>query len=201
MANSAEISPDIVIKALFTNKVFISINGHSHILRAGESNQGLKLIEADSESAILEYAGVQQRYYLDKRISNVAAQEPETLRVLLSPDSQGMYFTRIFINDSPVDVLIDTGASVVAMNLQTAKRLNIDISKSPRGTAMTANGPVSTYHVRLKSVKLGKIHLKNIEASVLNGKYPEKVLLGMSFLKRLSLSRQNNQILELTQKR
>ncbi len=46
----------------------------------------------------------------------------------------------------------------------------------------------------LKKVKVGGIVLHNIEAGVIEGPHPQDVLLGMSFLSRVNMTRDGNRM-------
>lgn len=108
----------------------------------------------------------------------------------------GMYSVAGSINKQPVKFLVDTGASSVAMNRDTAKRLGIDFRyKGTLGWANTANGPVKTYRVKLDSVRVGEIELTNIQGAVLDGASPREILLGMSFLNRVEMQREGELLL------
>ena len=63
----------------------------------------------------------------------------------------------------------------------------------------TASGLARAWVVNLKRVKVGEIELTNIRAAVLEGNFPTEVLLGMSFLGRLDMSREGG-VLELRKK-
>jgi aspartyl protease family protein len=61
--------------------------------------------------------------------------------------------------------------------------------KGERIVVSTASDNVRGYRVRLKSVSLGKIRLKNVEAMVIDGHHPGPILLGMSFLGKLTVEK------------
>ena len=54
------------------------------------------------------------------------------------------------------------------------------------GGVKTASGTATGYLVELDRVQVGEIVLRNVGATVIDGAGPPKVLLGMSFLSRLS---------------
>ena len=64
--------------------------------------------------------------------------------------------------------------------------------------SMTANGPVRVWRVKLESVKLGNITLRDVDASVHEQDMPV-VLLGMSFLNRMEIHRDGSSM-TLTQR-
>ncbi len=97
------------------------------------------------------------------------------------------------INGRSVRFLVDTGASAIAMNAEQAKHLGIRYDKvGVRGSVSTASGFVDAYRVRLKSVSVGRITETNVEAFVIDGNHPGPILLGMTFLSRLSVEHSGN---------
>ena len=111
-----------------------------------------------------------------------------------------MYATAGFINGQPVNFLVDTGATWIAMNSHQARSLGINFRfLGKRGHVSTANGVVPIYRVTLAKVRVGEIELTNVAAGVLEGNSPEEVLLGNSFLNRVEMQRQG-QVMLLKQK-
>jgi aspartyl protease family protein len=98
-----------------------------------------------------------------------------------------------------VTFLVDTGASTIALNSATAKRIGIDYTKGRPGMATTASGYTRVYSVKLDSVKVGEIVLRNVDAGVIDGPQPETPLLGMSFLNALEMKRDGDKM-ELTRR-
>lgn len=87
--------------------------------------------------------------------------------------------------------MLDTGATTVAMNKSQAKQLGVDYRmKGERIVVSTASENVKGYRIRLKSVSLGKIKQRNVEAMVIDGDHPGPILLGMSFLGNLKVEKE-----------
>lgn len=108
-------------------------------------------------------------------------------QVVLAGDSRGHFVSTARINGRSVEVMVDTGASVVALSAQTARRMGIVPPKSAFGAGMkTANGAIETAPIVLSEVKLGGITVRNVNAVVIPGTGLGVDLLGMSFLGRLS---------------
>ena len=100
-----------------------------------------------------------------------------------------MFQTTGSINGLPVQFLVDTGASSVAMNSAEARRLGIDYRVVGEETRVaTASGIESAYAVNLERVKVGEIQLHNVAGVVIDGAQPQQVLLGMSFLGQLDMN-------------
>jgi aspartyl protease family protein len=78
------------------------------------------------------------------------------------------------------------------MNRNEARRLGIDyIVEGEPAYVQTASGVSEAYRVQLETIAVGKIKLNNIDAIVVEGDSPEEILLGMSFLGRLSVKHEN----------
>lgn len=190
--------PRVFVKALFSNQALLDIDGTQHLLKRGETIKGLTLLAADSEKAVLRYQGKIQAHYLDNRTK--AHHEPAKNKspVVISADGGGMYTSHGWINGFPTQFLIDTGASSVAMNMVHAKRFGVSIDGAKTVPVSTANGVVNAFVVTLKSVRIGHITLKRVEALVQESYDNEELLLGMSFLGRLDI-RQSDRLLKLYQ--
>ena len=106
-------------------------------------------------------------------------------QVVLQRNRAGHYVAGGRINGHPVVFLLDTGATNIAIPLSLARRL--DLSLRPGGVSVTANGNVRTWSALLQSVDLGGLAVRNLHASVLPNMEGNKVLLGMSYLKRFEM--------------
>jgi len=190
---------DVRVQALFKDRAVLEVDGKQVVLKAGAKHaSGLELKRADSQSAVLLVDGVEQEVRLGNHIGS-KFQAPEGARVALYPDQAGMYFTSGSINGTPVEFLVDTGATHVVLNSTEARRIGIDFEKKGRpGQASTAAGMVSTWNLDLSTVTVGPIRLRDVSASIIVGDSPSQVLLGNSFLGKLKLKREG-QVLELQQ--
>ena len=191
----------ITVLGLFKDKAIVNIDGKQRVIRAGETTpEGVLLISANSEQAVIEIDGNTATYKLGSHIGTQYAKPAEGTAVQIWPDASGMYNAVGSINGYPVDFLVDTGATLIAMNRNQARRLGIDYLVDGKPSyAATASGVVATYQVRLKRVRVGDIELTDVEASVIDGDFPLEVLLGNSFLNRLQMTRQGK-MLELRKK-
>ena len=199
-APGAQAAPDVRVVGLFKNRAVVIIEGRQRVLRVGQTSpEGVKLVAADSESALLAYEGEEFKGMLDGRVST-RSKPPATEEVQIWRNSQGMYATAGSINGLPVSLLVDTGASQVAMNAAQARRLGIDYRVIGRPAAITTASRLEpAWAVTLDSVKVGDIELSNIEGVVLEGAQPQTVLLGMSYLGRLDI-RNDGRLMTLQRK-
>lgn len=104
--------------------------------------------------------------------------------VVLQRGVDGHYRAEALINGSKVDVLVDTGATGVAISQRVADQLGLS-SRSAIRTS-TANGDTVAYMTRLSTVKLGGVEAKDVAAVIVPG-LDGDVLLGMSFLGRMDV--------------
>jgi aspartyl protease family protein len=77
---------------------------------------------------------------------------------------------------------------MVALPAAEAVRLGIDYRKGQPGLSATAGGMVTTYRVKLDSVRLGAIEISGVDGVVLEQGL-DITLLGMSFLNRIEMKR------------
>ena len=110
--------------------------------------------------------------------------------IRLKRNKQGHYLARGRINGQPVTFLLDTGATLVSIPEDIARRLSL--KAGGRSYASTANGIIETYSTRLDSIGIGNIELYDIAAQINPHMNTNEILLGMSFLKRLELIQRGN---------
>ena len=83
--------------------------------------------------------------------------------------------------------MVDTGATSVAINEATARRLGIRPRLADYSLPIsTANGIIHAAPVILRSVSVDGIRVRDVRAVVVRGEVLPVNLLGMSFLGRLS---------------
>lgn len=125
-------------------------------------------------------------YYLADNIQNPnkLARLGNDSSVVLKRGLDGHYRTEALINGKKVNVLVDTGATGVAISQSVADRLKLKSINAIRTN--TANGDSIGYMVRLESVQIGGVSAKNVAAMIAPG-LDGDVLLGMSFLGRMDV--------------
>jgi len=181
------------LQGLSANKAVMMIDGKLRVVATGKTSpEGVKVISVDRDAAVLEVAGEQQRYTLNNAVSfNFTKIENRTEKIF--KDRGGMYRTVGSINGRSVDLLVDTGASSVAMNTVQAKRLGIRYRETGKVSGVsTASGYEKAYQVNLKTVSVGGITQKNVRAMVIDGNHPGPILLGMTFLGKLKVEHSGN---------
>lgn len=98
----------------------------------------------------------------------------------------GHFAARSKVNGTTLTMLVDTGASTVVLKPADAEKAGIDVSGLAYTVAVdTANGSTYAAPVRLKSIAIGPIDVRDVEALVAKPGTLKESLLGISFLKRL----------------
>jgi aspartyl protease family protein len=115
--------------------------------------------------------------------------------VRLRAERNGHFFVVGKVDGMSVRFMVDTGATVIALTGEDARRLGLTPTSRDRAeTHWTANGTVRVAPVRLKDVQIGSIVVRDVEA-VVNERMDGVSLLGMSFLRRLAgFSVQGNEL-------
>ena len=118
--------------------------------------------------------------------SVVAAAGAPARAVVLPADSNGHFRASFRLNGKMIDGLVDTGASFVALNETTARKLGYGgNSLDFRYAVSTANGPSEAAHVVLAAVEIGGVRVRDVDAYVLKDRSLATTLIGVSFLRRL----------------
>ena len=130
----------------------------------------------------------------------VASQPEMSLMALteLKAGSMGHYTARATINKADIEVMVDTGASVVALSYEDAQKAGLRPNTLDFKIAVsTANGTVMAARATLDRVEIDTVRVDNVDALVLPEGALNGTLLGMSFLSKLSGFRSENGILTL----
>jgi aspartyl protease family protein len=107
--------------------------------------------------------------------------------VQIKAGRNGHFNTEAEVNGRPVEVMIDTGATMVALSYEDAERAGLYLNDSDfTGAVTTANGVARVAPVTLDRVSIGDITVRDVPAAVTEPGRLKTSLLGMSFLNRLS---------------
>ena len=193
---------EINVVGLSSGKAVIQFNNSPkpRVLRDGDTLPGgIKLIKATPESALFEINGKRRSLSLgNNQVSNARSSFNASSSVTLGADVRGQFMTTGSINGATIQMLVDTGATFVALGITDARRLGINYLQGEKAMSRTANGIARVYKVKLDSVKVGDISLTNVDATIHESEMPF-ALLGMSFLNRVEM-RQAGTDLTLTKR-
>lgn len=185
------------VVGLFRDKAMISIDGSPpRLIATGQTVQGVKLLSANSDSAMFEIDGKQRTLAMGQSFASAAGGGKATVTLLADPS--GHFITAGSVNGSSVRFLLDTGATSVVLPAAEARRMGINYKTGQVVGASTANGVVPAWRVMLNSVRVGGISLYQVEGLVVESSMPA-VLLGMSFLNRTDMKREGQNMV-LTQR-
>lgn len=112
--------------------------------------------------------------------------------VVLQSSGYGHYLAIGKINNEKVTFLVDTGASYVSIPERVA--IKIGLKKGAPMRVSTASGTVTVYATTLDEVSIGDIKLYDIKADVNPHMEGDEILLGMSFLRDLSITHKGDQL-------
>ena len=101
-------------------------------------------------------------------------------------DGRGHFQTEGRIDGQRMGFMIDTGASVVALNETSAARFGLRPSRGDyNATVTTANGTIKAARTRIAMLEVGGLIVRDVDAMVLPDEALSENLLGLSFLSRL----------------
>ncbi|WP_033407472.1 retropepsin-like aspartic protease family protein [Uliginosibacterium gangwonense] len=184
---------EVALVGVFPGKAVLVVDGGApHTIGVGQTLSGVKLVSVDRESAVVDVDGRRSKVMVGERPVALASAEGKS--VLLQADARGHFLANGAINGAAVQFMVDTGATSVAMGPSAATRAGIVYTQGTPGAASTANGVTRTWQVKLDTVTIGDITLRNVDATVMSQEMPV-VLLGMSFLKRMEMKQENSTML------
>jgi aspartyl protease family protein len=149
-------------------------------------------------AAALSAVAVGSASYLSEMVSSpradlpivaatVAVVAPTGREVALEADPRGHFPVEAVIGPGRLAMLVDTGATLVALRESDARLAGIFVTPGDFTLEVsTANGTLSAAPVTLREIGVGDIRLNDVEAIVLPDRALAGSLLGMSFLRRLS---------------
>ncbi len=179
------------VLALFPGKALLEVDGQRKVLREGQSLGPARLVAADPQRARVAVDGRVEILRVGSAVaSRYVPPQREEIRILREGNA---FHLDGLINGQPVRLLVDTGATTVAMSEREARRLGIPYVAEGQGAlSRTASGVARGYAVRLRSLKIGNRTFSNVRAIVVQGDYPEEVLLGMNVLAAYEMEHRGN---------
>lgn len=188
----------VAVVGLFTGKAIVSIDGgRPRTLNVGQTVQGVRLLAADSDQARIEVDGKVRQLGLGQSFAG-GAQAGARPSVSLTADARGHFAAAGSLNGYPVNFLVDTGATAVAIGAADAQRIGLDYKQGQAVRVGTAAGVVPAWRVTFNTVKVGGIAVNQVEGLVVEAGLAVP-LLGMSFLNRMEMTR-DGQTMTLTQR-
>ncbi len=184
---SASASADVVLVGVFPGKAAIlAVDGaEARSIRVGHTIGAILVVAVDKDRAVIETGGKRKTLL----IGQYSAPPSERASATLSSDSRGHFLIQGSVNGAPTRFVVDTGATLVVLPSSEARRLGVEYRRGHAGTTQTANGPATAWRIKLDSVKIGAIEIRNLDAAVVESGL-DIALLGMSFLNRVEMHRE-----------
>ena len=193
MAAAAAQAADVGLVGLFPGKAVLVVgNAAPKTYAVGAAiGDGMRLVSVTDASAVIEVNGKRQTLALGEHVNRSAPSGRQS--VTLKSDGRGHFIAQGQINGGSARMLVDTGATVIAIPAADAVRFGIDYTRGQTAYMNTANGVAPAYRVKLDTVRVGDITLNQVDAVVMEQGL-STILLGMSFLNRTEMRRDGEEM-------
>ena len=189
IACGAATAADVALIGVIGDKaaVLAMDGGEPKTVKVGQTWKGIAVLSVERDRATVQVEG-RKRVLMHGQHYRASVVNTDRQHVTLAADPRGHFVADATVNGTPMRLLVDTGATTIALPGADAVRLGIDYRKGTRGAVRTASGVAPVYRINLDSVKVGNIELTAVEAIVIEQGL-DIALLGMSFLNRVEMKR------------
>ena len=195
LAASGAFAQSVALQGMLGSKALLIVDGSApKSVAPGETFKGVKVVSTSGDTAVVEVGGQRHTLRVGESPASVgsnAAAPGSGHKIVLTAGSGGHFMTPGFINGQQVRFMVDTGATVVALGEDEARRIGLRYRDGRLAYASTANGTVTAWQVRLASVRVGDVEIRDVDASVVPASMPY-ILLGNAFLNRFQMKREND---------
>ena len=189
----------VVLSGVLGSKALLVVNGaEPKAVAAGDTHQGVKVLSVAADQAVVETSGpTGARHTL--RVGDTPARIGQTgpvaggRRIVLTGDSAGHFTGQGSVNGKVMQFLVDTGATSVAIGAAEAERMGLDFRNGQPIALRTANGNAQGWRMKLASVRVGDVEIRDVDAVITPQAMPY-VLLGNSFLTQFQMTRLNDEM-------
>lgn len=188
----------VALQGMLGGKALLIVDGAPpKTVAAGESHKGVKVLSTSGDEAVLEAAGQRFTLRVGQAPASVGASQAADAangqRIVLPVGSGGHFHADGSVNGRSTVFMVDTGATAVAMGASEAERLGLDYKSGQPVRLSTANGVAVGWRVKLATVRIGDVQVRDVDAVVGPQSMPY-ILLGNSFLNRFRMRRDNDQM-------
>ncbi|HZY19085.1 MAG TPA: TIGR02281 family clan AA aspartic protease [Ramlibacter sp.] len=186
----------VALQGMLGSKALLIVDGGPpRSVAPGETWKGVKVVSTRGDEAVLETEGRRFTLRVGEAPASVGggAGPSSSGRIVLSAQSGGHFMTDGSINGRAAYFMVDTGASVVSLGVPDAERMGLDYKSGQPVQMSTANGVAMGWRIKLSSVRVGDVEVREVDAVVGQRAMPF-VLLGNSFLNRFQMRRDNDQL-------
>ena len=179
---------DVGLAGVLGSKALLMIDGgEPQAVAVGQSLAGVKVISVQGEQAVVETGGKKRPLRVGQHAIGAAPADGSGM-IVMTADNQGHFYATGSVNGAAVRFLVDTGATMVSLGANDARRIGLDFNRGQKGMTQTANGQTMVSKVKLDTVRIGDVTLHNVDALIHQTEMP-MALLGMSFLNRMEMQR------------
>lgn len=162
----------------------------SHVTEADQRIRQAELRAAEAEArarqAEAQVRGQQQAAAARSTGGSAPSRSQYGNLVELRAARDGHVYANAELNGRPVGVLVDTGATTVALTYEDAQRAGIHVSNTDfTALSQTANGTARFAPITIDRITIGNITVNNVRGAVAEPGRLHVTLLGMSFLGKL----------------
>lgn len=188
----------VALSGMLGGKALVMVDGSApKSVAVGETFRSVKIISTQGDQAVVEIAGKRHTLRVGEApasVGNASDVGASGNKVVLSAGAGGHFFTLGQINGHTVQLLLDTGASMVSLSVNEAERVGLNYKAGQAVRMSTANGVIPGWRLKLASVRVGDVAVYDVDAIVSAGAMPY-VLLGNSFLGRFQMTQSNGQMI------
>ncbi len=190
LAASSAFAQTVSLQGMLGNRALLIVNGGApRAVAPGDTHQSVKVLSTSGDQAVVSVDGQRLTLRVGESPASVGGpMRTDGDRLALTADSRGHFVTAGSIDGKPVQFMVDTGATVVALGQGEADRLKLDYRSGRPVRMSTANGVVQGWAFKLRQVRLGDVTVYEVDAVVTPVGMP-MVLLGNSFLNRFNMRR------------
>lgn len=186
----------VTLSGMLGSKALLIVDGSAPKgVAVGESYRGVKIVSTQGDQATLEIAGKRHTLRVGEAPASVGGGGADAggTKIVLSASSGGHFVTQGQINGRAVQLVVDTGATMVSLSVAEAERVGLKYQTGQAVQMSTANGVIPGWRLKLASMRVGDVTVYDVDAIVSSGAMPY-VLLGNSFLARFLMTRTNDQM-------
>lgn len=190
----------VTLAGMLGGKALVIVDGSSpKTLGVGETHRGVKLVATEGDNATFDIAGKKLSMHVGDSPASVGSTAGTGTgvatgdKIVMTAGSGGHFVSQGLINGRTVQLIVDTGATVVSLGVDDAERIGLKYKAGLPIRMVTANGTANGWRIKLGSMRVGDVDVYNVDAVVTSGSMPY-VLLGNSFLTRFQMTRTSDQM-------
>ena len=144
------------------DKALLIIDGQPHTVGVGQSVNGVTLLRMIDGQAQVQFGGNTTLLRIGGAPARLSGTQnaPSAAREIVMSAGLGGHFTSAgAINGKPVQFMVDTGATLVALSQGEAERIGLDFRNGQRAMTQTANGAIPVHLVTLSALRVGEVEV------------------------------------------